>query len=95
MAEVHQSTEALLLQAKEGDPQARERLVLENVALVKYIVRRFLGRGVEYDDLLQFGCMGLSISKEESSLAFLPWISTPHPRTFIKSVMIGDAKILL
>ena len=59
MAEVHQSTEALLLRAKEGDPQARERLVLENVALVKYIVRRFLGRGVEYDDLLQFGCMGL------------------------------------
>lgn len=58
-AEVHQSTEALLLRAKGGDPQARERLVLENVALVKFIVKRFLGRGVEYDDLFQFGCIGL------------------------------------
>ena len=59
MAEVHQSTAALFLRAKGGDQQARERLVQENVALVKYVVKRFLGRGVEYDDLFQFGCMGL------------------------------------
>ena len=26
---------------------------------MKFIVKRFLGRGVEYDDLFQFGCMGL------------------------------------
>ena len=31
----------------------------ENLALVKYIVRRFLGRGQEYDDLYQWGCLGL------------------------------------
>ena len=42
-----------------GDEKAREELVAQNIALVKYIVRRFLGRGVEYDDLFQFGCMGL------------------------------------
>ena len=30
-----------------------------NLALVKYIVRRFLGRGVEFDDLYQWGCLGL------------------------------------
>ena len=42
-----------------GDAKAREALVAQNIALVKHIVRRFLGRGVEYDDLFQFGCMGL------------------------------------
>ena len=31
----------------------------QNLALVKYIVKRFLGRGVEFDDLYQWGCLGL------------------------------------
>ena len=39
--------------------QAREALVSQNLALVKYIVKRFLGRGVEFDDLFQWGCLGL------------------------------------
>lgn len=59
-AGTHQSTTAdLLSRAHMGDEKAREELVAQNIALVKYIVRRFLGRGVEYDDLFQFGCMGL------------------------------------
>ena len=59
-AGTHQSTTAdLLSRAHMGDAKAREALVAQNIALVKHIVRRFLGRGVEYDDLFQFGCMGL------------------------------------
>ena len=45
--------------AQAGDSQAREQLVRENIALVKYIVKRFLNRGLEYDDLFQTGCLGL------------------------------------
>ena len=30
-----------------------------NVGLVRALVPRFLGRGIEYDDLFQAGCMGL------------------------------------
>ena len=48
-----------LIRAQSGDAQAREELVRDNIALVKYIVRRFTGRGVEYEDLFQYGCMGL------------------------------------
>ena len=58
-AEAHQSTRDLLVRAKAGDAQAREALVSGNLALVKYIVKRFLGRGAEYDDLYQYGCLGL------------------------------------
>lgn len=58
-AEAHQSTGDLLARARDGDANAREALVTQNIALVKFIVKRFLGRGVEYDDLFQFGCMGL------------------------------------
>ncbi len=36
-----------------------ERAVEENIGLVHLCARRFLGKGVEYDDLFQAGCVGL------------------------------------
>lgn len=44
--------------AKTGDGGAKERLLEHNVSLVKCIVKRYLGKGVEYDDLFQIACMG-------------------------------------
>ena len=58
-AEAHQSNRDLLKRAQAGETQARELLVSENIALVKHIVKRFLGRGADYDDLFQYGCIGL------------------------------------
>ncbi len=58
-AETYQSTRELLIRAKGGDAEAREEVITENLALVKYIVKRFSGRGAEYDDLFQYGCLGL------------------------------------
>ena len=37
----------------------REECIKENLGLVHSICRRFAGRGIEYDDLYQAGCMGL------------------------------------
>lgn len=37
----------------------REEFIKENFGLVHSICRRFSGRGIEYDDLYQAGCMGL------------------------------------
>ncbi len=47
-----------LERAQGGDQQAREELIRENLPLVKFIVKRFAGRA-EYEDLFQYGCMGL------------------------------------
>ena len=44
--------------AKEGEAGAKETLISENVSLVKCIVKRYLGKGVDYDDLFQIACMG-------------------------------------
>ena len=44
--------------AKAGDRDAKQALVEGNVSLIKCIVRRYLGKGVEYDDLFQLACMG-------------------------------------
>lgn len=44
--------------AKQGEETAKRELLENNVSLVKCIVKRYLGKGVEYDDLFQLGCMG-------------------------------------
>ena len=44
--------------SKDGDLQAKETLIEHNVSLVKCIVKRYLGKGVDYDDLFQIACMG-------------------------------------
>ena len=55
----HEETMQLLALAQHGDDSAREELVVRNMALVGSIVRGYLGRGAEYDDLMQIGSIGL------------------------------------
>lgn len=52
------TTTEYIRRAKAGDNQAKETLVSENVSLVKCIVKRYLGKGVDFDDLFQIACMG-------------------------------------
>jgi RNA polymerase sporulation-specific sigma factor len=54
----HEETLALLKKAQEGNDDAKEKLITENLPLIKSIVKRFKGR-LEYDDLMQLGAMGL------------------------------------
>ena len=54
-----EETNLLIRKAKIGDAEAKERLLVENNSLIKSIVRRYLGKGVEYDDLYQLASMGL------------------------------------
>lgn len=49
----------LLQRAHDGDKEARDRLVMENIGLVWSIVKRFSGRGCETEDLFQIGSIGL------------------------------------
>lgn len=49
----------LLDRAARGDAAAQTRVIEENLGLVHASARRFSGRGIEYDDLYQAGCMGL------------------------------------
>lgn len=37
----------------------RDKMVVDNIGLVHSIANRFRGRGAEYDDLFQAGCVGL------------------------------------
>ena len=37
----------------------RDKMIEDNIGLVHSIANRFKGRGVDYDDLFQSGCVGL------------------------------------
>ncbi len=65
-----EETTRLIKQAHDGDPEAREQLVLKNVGLVWSIVRRFAGRGHELEDLYQIGCIGLIKAIDKFNLEF-------------------------
>ena len=55
----HEEMAELLAKAKQGDTQARDRLVEGNLRLVLSVTQRFMGRGENPDDLFQVGCIGL------------------------------------
>lgn len=49
----------LIARAQAREKDAREVLIEKNLGLVHHIVRRFIGRGVEPEDLFQIGTIGL------------------------------------
>ena len=52
-------TIALIQKSHDGDEKARTQIVEENVGLIWCVVRRFLGRGIDSEDLFQIGSIGL------------------------------------
>ena len=59
----------LIERAQAGEKEAREVLIEQNLGLVRHIVKRFIGRGYEAEDLFQIGVIGLikSIDKFDTS----------------------------
>ena len=70
------ASEELIRLAQAGDQEAAERLVTENSGLIWAVARRFLGRGVETDDLYQLGCMGFLKAVDGFDLSFGTQFST-------------------
>ena len=69
-------TEKLIQQAQSGDREACEALVTENSGLIWAVARRFIGRGVEADDLYQLGCLGFLKAVEGFDLEYGTQFST-------------------
>lgn len=88
--ERHESTRMLLQSAREGDRQAREALVKENLPLVRHLVKRFQDRGREYDDLFQYGCLGLLKAIDRFDPAFGTAFST-----YAVPVILGEIRRFL
>ncbi|MCX7903097.1 MAG: RNA polymerase sporulation sigma factor SigF [Caloramator sp.] len=49
----------LILRSQNGDKEAQDILVKNNLGLVNLVIKRFVNMGFEYEDLFQIGCIGL------------------------------------
>jgi RNA polymerase sporulation-specific sigma factor len=63
-------TMKLIEMAHEGDKEARDQLVTENFGLIWSIVRRFMGRGYEPEDLFQIGCIGIMKAIDKFDMSY-------------------------
>ena len=68
--------EELIARSQTGDTEATELLVTENSGLIWSVAKRFLGRGVEPEDLYQLGCLGFLKAVEGFDLNFGTQFST-------------------
>jgi len=55
----NESDIGLIRAAQDGDARAAEEMCLRHEPLVRYVARRFMGRGREMEDLYQLGRLGL------------------------------------
>lgn len=53
-----EETFELLNQAKNGNDLAKEQLITLNSPLIKSVIKRYINKGIEYDDLYQLGALG-------------------------------------
>lgn len=67
----------------------RDELIEQNLGLVHSCARKFIGRGIEYDDLYSSGCVGLikAIDNFDESLGF-------KLSTYAVPVILGEIKRL-
>lgn len=68
--------EELIALAQSGYEDAKATLVEENTGLIWSVVKRFMGRGTEPDDLYQLGCLGFLKAVEGFDLQYGTQFST-------------------
>lgn len=66
----------LIERAHQGDKEARDTIFKENTGLIYSVAKRFLGRGVEMEDLFQIGSIGLLKAVDKFNLEFEVKFST-------------------
>lgn len=72
----NENLESMIEKAKNGDLSAQNYIVEENIGLVRSVVKRFVGRGHETEDLFQIGCIGLIKAIRKFDMTFNVKFST-------------------
>ena len=83
-------TLALIGRSHQGDKEARDTLFKENTGLIYSVAKRFLGRGVEMEDLFQIGSIGLLKAVDHFDPSYEVRFST-----YAVPMIVGEIKRLL
>lgn len=85
-----EETLCLIRRAKRDDNDAKEKLIENNKLLIKSIVRRYLNKGVEFDDLYQLACVGFLKAIKSFDESFETRFTT-----YVVPMIIGEIKRFL
>ena len=80
----------LIKEAQAGSKEAMDTLVNENVGLIWSVVKKFMGRGYEPEDLFQIGAIGLIKCIQKFDMSFEVKFST-----YAVPMIIGEIKRFL
>ncbi len=83
----HEETMRLISLAQQGDEEAKATLITENTPLIKSVIKRYIGKHVEYDDLFQISSIGLLKAIKNFSTDFNVRFST-----YAVPMILGEVK---
>ncbi len=87
---MYENTPELILRAKDGDKSARDEIINQNLGLVHSIVKKFVGRGYDAEDLFQIGCIGIIKAVDKFDVSYNVRFST-----YAVPMIMGEIKRFL
>lgn len=87
---MYENTPDLIKKAKTGDAESREKIIEQNLGLVHSVVKKFLNRGYDPEDLFQIGCIGIIKAVDKFDLSFNVRFST-----YAVPMIMGEIKRFL
>lgn len=86
----HEETMELIEMSQNGDKFAKNKLVESNIGLIRSVLRGFMNRGYEVDDLFQIGSIGLLKAIDKFDTSFNVKFST-----YAVPMIMGEIKRFL
>lgn len=86
----HEETMELIKKAQKGDQKSREKLVESNIGLVRSVLKGFVNRGHDVEDLFQIGSIGLLKAIDKFDHSFKVKFST-----YAVPMIMGEIKRFL
>ena len=86
----HNETMELIQLSQNGDREAKNKLVENNIGLIRSVLRGFMNRGYEVDDLFQIGSIGLLKAIDKFDTSFNVKFST-----YAVPMIVGEIKRFL
>ena len=82
-------TLALIMKSQQGDKEARDTVFKENAGLVYSMAKRFAGRSVEMEDIVQIGSIGLLKAIDRFDISYSTFLHSPcAPAPYLRTSKI-------
>lgn len=83
----------LLALAQDGDQDAREQMIVRNSPFVVTVIKHYVGRGIEPEDLFQSGLMGADTAVTRFDLSNTKWRFISYAVWWIRQAALAEIQL--